>query len=159
RSTGEMAPSAVPRSAEAMSHANAQPQASRTQTAGKLKSATGETPLRLGGTFSMIASALEQREKDLQKKQQEGAQASLDLSELTAQEQAVMKFLMQDQVASNQGISLDMLQAKLTDVPDVARLIADLDKNNWLITMGIAPKVRYKANLNRKRGKVLQPKV
>lgn len=107
----------------------------------------------------MIASALEQREKDLQKKQQEGAQASLDLSELTAQEQAVMKFLMQDQVASNQGISLDMLQAKLTDVPDVARLIADLDKNNWLITMGIAPKVRYKANLNRKRGKVLQPKV
>jgi len=70
-----------------------------------------------------------------------------------------MKFLIQDQIASTQGISLDLLQAKLTDVQDVASLITDLDKNNWLITMGIAPKVRYKANLNRKRGRILQPKL
>src|SRR5579859_6753665 len=159
RSTGELAPSAVPRSAEAVSPTDSRPQAATSPTDAKLKSVTAETPLRLGGTFSMIASALEQREKELQKKQQDGSQATLDLSELSELEQTVMKFLMQDQVASNQGISLDMLQAKLTDVPDVARLIADLDKNNWLITMGIAPKVRYKANLNRKRGKVLQPKV
>jgi RsiW-degrading membrane proteinase PrsW (M82 family)/CRP-like cAMP-binding protein len=109
-----------------------------------------DTPARLGGAFAMIASALEQREQNIQKK---FIDDDADLAELPADQQEVMKFFIHDQMASAQGVTLELLQARLGHVNGLPEIVAELTRNEWLITLEATPHARYKANPKRRRAK------
>ena len=79
----------------------------------------------------------------------------LDIADLPEQQRQVMFALLRDSRASAGGVTLDMLQEKLSEIEDLDSVLNDLTQNNWLIRQGEAATVRYKVNLRRKRGSSL----
>ncbi len=79
----------------------------------------------------------------------------LDIADLPEQQRQVMFALLRDSRASAGGVTLDMLQEKLSEIEDLDSVLNDLTQNNWLIRQGEAATVRYRVNLRRKRGSSL----
>ena len=76
----------------------------------------------------------------------------LDIAGLPEGQRRVMFALLRDADASSEGITQDVLQAKLGDLEELSGILADLTKQSWLIALGEPPDIRYKVNLRRKRG-------
>jgi RsiW-degrading membrane proteinase PrsW (M82 family)/CRP-like cAMP-binding protein len=149
RTAGAMIPSEASHAAQSAQPSTQQP----TQTPATPESSPTDAPMSVGGAFAMVASALEQRDQDVQKKLADTGMMSEDMSELPASHQDVLKIVMQDQIASAQGITVELLQAKLTHIEGVADIVVELTRTEWLITVEATPHVRYKANPKRKRAK------
>ena len=90
---------------------------------------------------------------NIQKKFTEDGGMSSEIAELPANQQEVMKFFMQDQMAAAQGVTIDLLQAKLEHLHGIAEIVVELTKNDWLISVEATPHARYKANPRRKRAR------
>jgi hypothetical protein len=111
----------------------------------------GETTMKLGGAFSMIASALEQREQTMTKKFTEAGLTATELAELANDDQrTIMKFLVGDEIAATQGITFDILQAKFAKIHNMAEILEALHEDHWIVKSGAEPNLRYRPNLRRK---------
>jgi CRP-like cAMP-binding protein/RsiW-degrading membrane proteinase PrsW (M82 family) len=119
----------------------------------RLEAVSADAPVHLGGAFAMIASALEQREQAFQKKFEAAGVMTAEMAELPSEQQEVMKFFIHDQMASAQGVTVELLQAKLTHVVNLPAIVSELTNNDWLIAVDTPPHVRYKANPKRRRTK------
>lgn len=129
------------------------------QTAGPLTahvgaSVTAETPKVLQGVFSKVSSVLESREQAIRAKVLE-TDAVPDITELSEVPHKVMSLLLNHPIA--EGYTIEALQDKLRDISDVRPMLADLEKEGWLIVSGEATHRRYRANLHRKKAKGFDP--
>lgn len=149
RTIGALAPEARSQSAEAWLDNNAAEPSLPTG----LDDISADATVRLRGAFASITTALERREQSAQQKLTETVPALLSISTLPPEQQEVMKFLMKDQIALSQGITLELLQVKLPHLLNISDLVDDLVKQDWVSTVEAAPHVRYRVNLKRKRSK------
>ncbi|MBN1681303.1 MAG: hypothetical protein JW966_13550 [Anaerolineae bacterium] len=76
----------------------------------------------------------------------------LEIAELPEPHRTVMFFLLRDKAAASRGVTLDVLEDKLSDIDDMAGVLYDLTKHSWLIMLGEPPAEKYKVNLRRKHG-------
>jgi hypothetical protein len=77
----------------------------------------------------------------------------LDIVNLPDEQRRIMLWMLRDQEASVNGVTLDSLMARLQNAPaDCRALLLDLSQNGWVIRTGEAPHERFKVNLRRKRG-------
>jgi CRP-like cAMP-binding protein len=116
-------------------------------------SATGT--MRLGGAFSKIAVALEQREKILVSESESTGHHLLEIDDMPETHKRVINLLLHDPIAASRGLAQDVLRSKLDDMEGLPIILEELDKNGWLIIVGEPPDTRYKVNLHRRRGRTL----
>lgn len=78
----------------------------------------------------------------------------LDITELPRLQKQIMFFMLRDQHAAIEGVTLANLKAQFENETEsrLSGVLAELHKNGWLIEMGEPPNVHYKINLRRKRG-------
>lgn len=112
-----------------------------------------ETPLALSGAFARIAATLEQREETLRTKQMKDGTIPADISELPDREQKVMFAIMRNPLSTTEGILTETIKDQLEAIDQLPDILTMLTKNDWLITSGEPPAVRYKVNTKRKRGR------
>ncbi len=81
----------------------------------------------------------------------------LDITELPRLQRQIMFFMLRDQHAALDGVTLMILEDHFKDETEsrLSGILAELHKNGWLIEMGEPPNVHYKVNLRRKRGTIL----
>jgi len=81
----------------------------------------------------------------------------LEISELPRLQRQIMFFMLRDQHAALEGITLTILKNNFQNETEsrLSEVLAELHKNGWLIQMGESPNVHYKINLRRKRGTIL----
>jgi hypothetical protein len=79
-----------------------------------------------------------------------------DLISLTGAQKTVMMFLLRDNEAATQGITLSDLRQSLPDIAEaLPRALTELTQQGWLIASGEAPLIRYRVHMRRKRGSEL----
>ena len=78
----------------------------------------------------------------------------LDIADLPRLEQQIMFFMLRNQQAAIEGVTLEMLHIKFPDQPEakIVETLAELFKNGWVIPLGESSNAHYKINLRRKRG-------
>ena len=78
----------------------------------------------------------------------------LDIADLPRVQRQIMFFLLRDQHAAIDGITIDLLkhQFEAETEAHLNETLAELCKVGWLILFGEPPNVHYRANLRRKRG-------
>ena len=78
----------------------------------------------------------------------------LDIAELPRTQRQVMFFLLRDQHAALEGLTLEAVHHQFESETEahLVEALAELCKAGWLILFGEPPNVHYKANLRRKRG-------
>jgi CRP-like cAMP-binding protein len=111
--------------------------------------------MRLGGAFSKIAVALEQREKILVSESESTGHHLLEIDDMPETHKRVINLLLHDPIAASRGLAQDVLRSKLDDMEGLPIILEELDKNGWLIIVGEPPDTRYKVNLHRRRGRTL----
>jgi RsiW-degrading membrane proteinase PrsW (M82 family)/CRP-like cAMP-binding protein len=111
--------------------------------------------VQVGGAFSSLTTMLAQREKELGKKIEESGVSLTDIADLPADQKAIMSLLLKDPIAATQGMSIDQIQKNVPEVANIPEVLAALTKATWLIQMGVEPRLRYKINLARKRGRAI----
>ncbi|HLA42815.1 MAG TPA: hypothetical protein VJZ27_05240 [Aggregatilineales bacterium] len=82
----------------------------------------------------------------------------VDLMSLKGTQKKVMLMLIRDGNAILQGITLEEMKQKLSEVPDdLIESLKVLAENGWLILLGEPPRIRYRVFMKRKRGSTLGP--
>ena len=80
--------------------------------------------------------------------------STLDIADLPRTQRQIMFFLLRDQHAALDGVTIELLkhQFEAETEAHLSEVLAELCKVGWLILFGEPPNVHYKANLRRKRG-------
>ena len=80
--------------------------------------------------------------------------STLDIADLPRAQRQIMFFLLRDQHAALDGITVALLkhQFEAETEDHLNEILSELCKVGWLIMFGEPPNAHYKANLRRKRG-------